>query len=267
MDVNKLENILKWFENKNINPYTNRKIKENGRVYKNLMKEYNDYILNNINTINNILSPLQSIEDKDIISLNQIWEEIDGERKIVYENLDNLITYKDESNHIHTFEKESLMYLKEFNIMEHPITKVKIPEEIFNNINIKLPKNKKSNNDLALEITQILSYNSFFIDHNYFLELNDNQVLKMYYESYSFVSENLPYDKLQTLKTEFNSFQLNSAALKFKKNKLRYVLDSYYNLITFDDNVKLLASYIIIASLSIIIPEIKKLYPDFSFGF
>lgn len=270
MDMNNL--ILKWFENKNINPYTNRKIKENGKVYKKLMKEYNNYIHNNyihnnINTINNILSPLDSIEDKDIISLNQIWVEENGEKKLVYKNLDNLITYKDESNHIHTFEKESIMYLKEFNIMEHPITKVKIPEHVFNNINIKLPKKQKTNNDLALEITQILSHNSFFIDHNYFLELNENQILKIYYESYSFVHANIPQNKLVKLKKEFKAFVLNSSALKFKVNKLRYILDSYYNLLTFDKDLIILGSYIIIASLSVTIPKIKELYPDFSFVF
>ena len=41
------EKILEWYENKNINPYTNRKIKENGVTYKKLLKLYNKFILEN----------------------------------------------------------------------------------------------------------------------------------------------------------------------------------------------------------------------------
>ena len=40
-----------WFDNKSINPYTKRKIKENGNTYKILKREYNK--LNNINQENN----------------------------------------------------------------------------------------------------------------------------------------------------------------------------------------------------------------------
>ena len=65
------EKILEWYENKNINPYTKRKIKENGVTYKKLMKLYHKFILENKE--DKELNPLDSIEDIDIISLNKIW--------------------------------------------------------------------------------------------------------------------------------------------------------------------------------------------------
>ena len=151
------DKILEWYENKNINPYTKRKIKKDGITYKKLLKLYNKFILENNNN-NNILSPLDSIEDIDIISLNKIWEIKDGVKKIIYDNINNLITYKDENNNIHCFEKESIQYLKDYNIEFHPITKVRIPKDILESVNINIPKKEKSNYDLALDIVQLLSH-------------------------------------------------------------------------------------------------------------
>ena len=101
------DKILKWYENKSINPYTNRKIKENGVTYKRLMKLYNKFIIENNNkNENDKLSPLDSIEDIDIINLNRIWEIKDNKKILVHENPDDLITYKDDDNKIHCFEKK-----------------------------------------------------------------------------------------------------------------------------------------------------------------
>ena len=81
------DKILEWYENKNINPYTKRKIKENGATYKKLMKLYNKFILendlNNKFEETNEIHPLESIEDVDVISLNKIWEIKDGKKILV----------------------------------------------------------------------------------------------------------------------------------------------------------------------------------------
>ena len=78
-----VDKLLEWENNKMKNPYTGKKIKENGPTYKKLKKIYDNYIKNE-------LSPLNSIEDKDIISFKTIWTEINGEKKIVYKNISNL---------------------------------------------------------------------------------------------------------------------------------------------------------------------------------
>ena len=91
----------------------------------------------------NELSPLDSIEDIDIISLNKIWEIVDGKKILIHENENNLITYKDENKNIHCFEKESIQYLKDYKIEFHPITKVRIPKDVLDSVNINIPKKKK----------------------------------------------------------------------------------------------------------------------------
>ena len=46
------DKILEWYENKSINPYTKRKIKENGVTYKKLMRLYNKFIIESSNQPN-----------------------------------------------------------------------------------------------------------------------------------------------------------------------------------------------------------------------
>ena len=103
------------------------------------------------------------------------------------------IIKKDENNNIHSFEKESIQYLKDYNIEFHPITNVRIPKEILDSVNIIIPKIKKTNDDLALDIIQILTHNSFFIDTKVLIELDNAKVDKLYYECYSFFTSNTLY--------------------------------------------------------------------------
>ena len=124
------DKILEWYQNKSINPYTKRKIKKDGVTYKKLLKLYNKFILENNLQDEDIqneniqnediqnedihnefkLLPINSIEDIDVISLNKIWEIKDNVKVLVYDDPENLVTYKDEMNHIHCFEKESIQY-------------------------------------------------------------------------------------------------------------------------------------------------------------
>ncbi len=161
------DKILEWYNNKKINPYTGRTIKENGPTYNKLNRMYLKFIKekknnitksveNNIEPINsneNNIEPINSIEDVDVISLNTIWKLVDGKRILVYNDPDNLITYKDEKDHIHSFEKESIQYLKEYKISEHPLTKVKIPQHVLDSVNIQIKKKEMTINDLITGIT------------------------------------------------------------------------------------------------------------------
>lgn len=264
--MDKNNTILEWNNNKNINPYTGKTIKINGPTYKKLLKEYENYIINNSNE-NNIENILKSTEDKDIISLNQIWDTINEERKIVYDNLDNLITYKDSNNHYHTFEKESIQYMKEYNINKHPITGTIIPQEVFDKVNIKIPKNEKTNYELALDISQLLTHNSFYIDHNIFMKLNKNDLYKVYNEAYLFFNENIPKNIIDEIKSNNDIFNITNIKFNsYKKDKLKYLLKCFLSLLeNTNESIRITSCYIIIASLSFVSDEIKNQYPYLNF--
>lgn len=270
--------ILKWYENKSINPYTKRKIKENSITYKKLMKQYNLFILNkDINKNDNIIDksndlndiiPINSIEDIDIISLNQIWEIKDNIKVLVYENKDNLITYKDENNNIHCFEKESIQYLKDYNIILHPITKVRIPQSVLDSVNIVIKKVEKTNNDLALEVVQLLTNYSYFIDRKHIINLNINNIIKLYQECHSFINYNIPKNKVYEMQNTYDIFKINPYIFPKIKNNFNYLLKCFIKLLEYnDDMIKIISSHIIMAGLSIVNKDVKQLYPDFTFGF
>lgn len=271
------DKILEWYENKNINPYTKRKIKENGATYKKLMKLYNKFILEKINLENDTnnnseegcdkLTPLESIEDIDVISLNKIWEIKDGKKILVHENVDNLVTYKDENNNIHSFEKESIQYLKDYNIEFHPITNVRIPKEILDSVNIIIPKIKKTNDDLALDIIQLLTHNSFFIDTKVLIELDNAKVDKLYYECYSFFTSNIPQNKINEIHSNYDVFKISTFNFTYLKDKKKYLFDSFLRLLEYnDDMIKIMVCHIIIGGLTFVNKDIKKLYTDFTFN-
>tara|TARA_Y100000590_G_scaffold2532_2_gene3344 strand:+ start:11339 stop:12166 length:828 start_codon:yes stop_codon:yes gene_type:complete len=272
------EKILEWYENKNVNPYTKRKIKENGVTYKKLMKLYNKFILENKDSPNkkiklmenevDKLSPLDSIEDIDIISLNKIWEIVDGKKVLVHENENNLITYQDENKNIHCFEKKSIQYLKDYNMEFHPITKVRIPKNILDSVNIIIPKKEKTNKDLALEIVQLLTHNSFFIDTKHIIELSNGSIDKLYYECFSFFKSNIPPNKINQIQSNNDIFKVHCIHFPNMLNKMNYLLNSFLKLLEYnDDMIKIMACHIIIGGLSIVNKDIKNLYPDYNFTF
>ena len=273
------EKILEWYQNKSINPFTNRKIKENGVTYKKLMKMYNNLQSNNLQSnnlqSNNLqnediikLSPLDSIEDMDIISLNKIWEIKDGNKILVHENPQNLITYEDENKNIHAFEKESIQYLKEYKIEFHPITKVRIPQSVLDSVNIKIIKKEKTNEELTLEIVQLLTHNSFFINRDHIIKLHPNSIDKLYYECFSFFKANIPEDKINEIQSQFDIFKIDSHQFPGIEDKFKYLLNSFLKLLEYnDDMIKIMGCHIIIGGLSIVNKDIKKLYPDYNFSF
>ena len=124
-----IEELNQWKNNPLINPKTKKKIKENSRTYNLLKKSYDSYISN----ISNESIILKCNEDRDLISLNLFWTEKDKIKKIVYpkDQLDQLIFYTDNNNKVRGFEKESLKYMKTYNITNHPISNEPIHKEHF----------------------------------------------------------------------------------------------------------------------------------------
>jgi hypothetical protein len=254
-----IKELEKWFSNKNINPRTGRKISVDGKIY------------NYLDSLNiQELYLLSCIDDKDPVSLNNFWIIENNIKKIVHENIRNIIFYYDSNNLIRGFEKETLEYLKGYGISKHPVTQEIIPNEIFNKINPEkiINDNDKSIEDLALEVFQLFTNISFFIDYQQFLSLEKKHLLVLYYEIKDFYLENLNQEQRNQIYN--NLFDLTKEQLS--QNELifiqKYILTKIKILLECNiEDYKFLINYILVGGLSLVIPQVKADYPDFSFSF
>jgi hypothetical protein len=212
---------------------------------------------------------LELIDNKDPISLTDFWIEENGEKKIVFplENINKLVFYYDHNKILRCFEKESLSYLKTINYYKHPITNDKIPKYVFKNI--KQIKIIKTIDDLAFEIFQLLTKISIFIDYKLFMKLSKEQLIKFNYELKSFWNNNFTIEQRLEIYNNDNLF-IYKDNLK-NKNIIKiqeYILNDMKILLLCENiKYKYMLNYIIIGALTIVIPEIKKMYSDIHFDF
>ena len=121
---------------------------------------------------------------------------------------------------------------------------------------------------MALEIVQLLTHNSFFIEVEHIMKLQSNGIYKLYYECSSFFKENIPKEKIIEIQNVYDIFKKDSNEFMYMHNNLRYLLESFLKLLEYDDSmIKILACHIIIGGLSIVNSDVKKLYPDYCFSF
>jgi hypothetical protein len=114
----------------------------------------------------------------------------------------------------------------------------------------------------------LFNNNSFFIDHTLFLNLDDDQLIRLYYEIKDFYKENFTEEQKNNISN--NIFILSKHQLNDKnlEEKQRYILENIKILLNVQiEEYKYMINYILIGGLSLVIPEIKHLYPDFSFTF
>ena len=117
-------------------------------------------------------------------------------RKYSYiENHEKLILYKDKNNFVRCIEKESLEYLKAFNITNHPVTFDKIPEEVLKNTKDIEINNELNNKELALKIFKIFENLSIYINYQKFLDLSKDKLIKFNYEIKDFLLRKYKYRK------------------------------------------------------------------------
>lgn len=261
-----INQLLLWYTNKTINPKTGRKIKENGKTYNFLKKKYLKYFPNGNYFDGN---------SRDPVSLVDIWIEDKGEKKFVYDDPLSLIFYCDENGKHNTFELDTIKYFIKHEIKNHPITYLPIPDEIFRNVNYIEPIVKKTIKERTLDIFQIFTNISIFIDFEEFLKLEDESLSKLYYETFEFFHQNLPEDKIKLIKEigiESNKNMYIISLNEYKnlsfEEKQEKILDSFEILLNYkDDSIKYMSYYIILGGLSLFIPKIKNDYPDFCFNF
>jgi hypothetical protein len=280
-----LDELVKWINNQNYNPRSGCKISENGQLYKIINKSYlqNKNLVDNLLNIkleieNHLLDPIkylcESNDDRDPISMNLFWEEENGVKKVVYPSNDfnKLIMYRDSKKLIRCFEIESLKYLKTYNITTHPVSCEEIPFEIFDKIeilDISKIQNDKTIENFALDIFQYFSKISIFINYESFLQLDKSALFKFNYELRDFWLQNFSKIQRDEISIDMLLFkdQINMEEDSLE-NIQKYLLGQLKVLLSCEkEEYKYMINYIIVGALGIVIPEIKEMYPDFSFSF
>jgi hypothetical protein len=257
------DELIKWNKNKLENPRTSRRISNDSKVYKYIDNEYNKIFK---------LELIDSIDDKDPITLTPFWIIKDDKKIITYDNHHNLILYRDSHNLVRCFEKDSLEYLKAHKMNKHPITNEIIPEEVFNKVGIKdleTERKSKSINDYALEVFQKFSTISIFIDSEWFMNLDKNKLLKFNYELRDFYAQNLSNSQKNDIsKEKLMSFTNSDLEDKSNNEIQKYLLDQMNIMLdTKKEETRYMANYILVGALGIVIPDIKELYPDIAYSF
>ena len=250
-----IEELEKWLSNKSINPRTNKKIYKSGKIY----KHYESLNILEVYAKN-------CINDMDPISLNYLWKIENGD-KIIVHNLNDIIFYKDNRNNIKFFEKESIIYMKGYNINYDPVTKEDLPRHIFDNvIGQKIIDDKiKTVKELALEVFQLFSNISIFIDYDLFLNLDIINLTKLNYEISAFFKANFSVEQQNQISR--NVFKKNINIFNIDELK-QYLLEKFKILLECPiEEYKYMINYILVGGLSLVIPQVKESYPDYAFDF
>lgn len=211
--------LIKWNNNRLINPMTNRKIKENGPTYFKLLKKFNEIekkkklSFKNIKLLKKIQlryrkkflekisgpgykNPLLCTNNRDVITLDNIWIEKNDKKILNLEfNIIYLFTFKID-NLIYGLNIKSLEKLIKTKNLINPFTNKKLDNQIINNakkkINFinKIVKKEKTNNlsyqqiinNKILNILKILEKNNIYLNLEWIKELNKNSYYKLYNE-------------------------------------------------------------------------------------
>ena len=200
----------------------------------------------------------ETIDDRDPISMTLFWVEIDGKRERAYpENINNLLFYKD-SKGIRCFEKESLMYMKTYNLFNHPITMEPIPDDVFANLDF-VNMADKTIEEIALDTFQ--RFNGFFIDYRWFLDLDKSKLLKFNYELRDIYEKNFDKKNFMMTKTSIELEIYNDI------HSIQTYLLGELNMLLDLSRENTMVTYMLVGTLGLVVPEIKEIYPDYDFEF
>jgi len=248
--------LINWKLNERVNPTTKRKISPKGKVYKKLQRSYED----------NFKLDLSKIEDHiDIISQDRFIVTDNNVKKWVYEDLDDIIFYS-EDNNIRVFTITSIQYLKKNKIEVHPVSGKKIPDFVFEKVDDIDEKKSESIDDYSKKFFQKLSKHSIFINNEKYLALSNDNIDKLNYELKDFYYKNLGEEVRKDIDKKDGNVLFNNKPddieLKFYLLKeMDHILENI------SKDFLIFSYYIIVGALSIVIPEVKEDYPNYSFSF
>jgi hypothetical protein len=261
-----VQDVMYWKREMTINPISKRKIKENGNLYKIFEKKYNKFFPEGFDIFD-------SIDERDPITLNYFYKYDSSNNKILdYREINNLILYKENDSIVRCFEKESLEYMKSYKIKNHPVSQVKIPDYIFENIKCKETNQELTLDEKALQVFQLFTNLSIFIDYKKFLSLNKKKLLTFNYETRDFYYQNFSESDRKIIDEkdgkQYFSLQNNELEKKSDDNIKLYLLNQIEQVLSCkDNNLKFMINYILLGGLSIVIEEVKEYYNNFNFSF
>ena len=206
----------------------------------------------------------ETCDNKDPISQTILWINENGDRKIIYpeEEFNNIRFYYESNTILRCFEIESLRYLKTYNIFKHPISGKNIPLFMFNDIEIFDNKNIPIN-ILASDVFKLFIDMFIFIDHELFLLLSKEELIKFHGELKSFWINNFSIDVRHhinpTLLNHNNIYNLDFVDLQ------RFLLNELKCLLECENEHKTMITHIIIAALSTVIIELRTEYQELDF--
>jgi len=304
------EELLKWSTNSLVNPRTNRKIKKFSSTYNYLDKHFKKMEKNlgkkspprspklNKNDVLKIIKSyqgpakgdhLKSFDNKDPISQEDIWLVSEENVKTKSDEIPShlLFSYLDSEKKIRCFNIESIITLIDSNNLKHPITGLEIDaktvekaKKMFlilkeNNLIEEIQDTRseeKKLSDYAFSVCQKFSLISIFVEHQWFLNLNEEDIDKLYYESSDFFLQNVsPENKKIMVPPSGNAF--TKTVKEFKQmnfiDKRKFILECINKVISSseDEGMRNLGCYLMIGGLGVVCKEIRDKYPDFIYGF
>ena len=260
------QELLNWKSNKLYNPRTTRKIKENGRLYNYIEAEYNKVFPLGIDIFD-------SNDERDPISLKYFYNyDSSNNKQLVYTDIDNLILYKESDKIVRCLEKESVQYLKAYNITTHPVSMKPIPSHVIDRVPEIIINKEMSLEEKALQVFQIFTNISIFIDYKLYLNLKKSELLTLNYELSDFYFQNISdEDRKKIDKSDGKKFfYLKKSELNDKdENFIKlYILEQIENILSYsDEELKFMLNYIVLGGLSLVIKDVKEYYDNFNFSF
>ena len=258
--------LLDWKRNQLYNPRTSRKIIKKGRLFNYIQEKYNQVFPLGFDIFD-------SNDERDPISLKYFYKyDLSNNKQLVYTNINNLILYQESESIIRCFEKESIQYLKAYNIMNHPISMKNIPNKIIEDIPDIVINKEMSLEEKALQVFQLFTKISIFIDYKLYLNLKKEDLLTLNYEISEFYSQNVSIADRKKIdkKNRKKYFYLSRHALQEKEEDFIkfYILEQIENIISYpEDDLKFMLNYIVLGGLSLVIKEVKEYYDNFNFSF
>ena len=260
------QELLDWKRNKLFNPRSNRPIKENSKLFNYIQEKYNKVFPLGFDIFD-------SNEERDPVSLNYFYSyDLSNNKQLIYTNISNLILYQESESIIRCFEKESLQHLKAYNIMNHPVSMKSIPNIIIQAIPDMVINKEMSLEEKALQVFQLFTEISIFINYKLYLNLKKTDLLTLNYEISDFYSQNLSIDDRKKIdkKDGKQFFHLSKDMLQDKEEDFIkfYILEQIEHILSYsEDDFKFMLNYIVLGGLSLVIKEVKEYYDSFNFLF
>jgi hypothetical protein len=147
-----------------------------------------------------------------------------------------------------------------------------IPHEVFTRIsakNLEEEKKAKTLNEIALEIFQKFSTLSIFIDSEWFMDLDKEKLIKFNYEIGDMYKQNFSGLQLKEISNRIlfskGNHELETMSINEVQNYLLLDMDDLLSVKK--EELKYMCNYLLVGSLSVVIPDIREMYPDFCFSF